>query len=82
MFIRALVPNLNGTTFASLLPNTATMDTNNKKKLIQPRSWIDLDDKDEMQFWCGKFGVSAEEIRRAVKKNGSVVENLENIFSK
>ncbi len=58
------------------------MDTNNKKKLIQPRSWIDLDDKDDMQFWCGKFGVSEEEIRRAVKKNGSVVENLEKIFSK
>lgn len=82
MFIRALVPNLNGTTFASTLLNTATMDTNNKKKLIQPRSWIDLNDNYEMQFWCGKFGVSAEEIRRAVKKNGSVVENLEKIFGK
>ncbi len=57
------------------------MDTD-KNKLFQPRSWIDLNDKDEMQFWCGKFGVSEEEIKRAVQQHGNVVENLEKIFSK
>jgi hypothetical protein len=43
---------------------------------------VDVNDKDEMQFWCSKFGVSELDLRRTVKRTGALVEDVEREFKR
>jgi hypothetical protein len=40
-----------------------------------------LSEKYEVQYWAEKFGVSAEELREAVQKVGTVATDVENYLN-
>jgi hypothetical protein len=56
--------------------------SDNKKNVGSPdRDRINLSEKYEVQYWAEKFGVSAEELREAVQKVGTVATDVENYLN-
>jgi hypothetical protein len=47
------------------------------KRGPQDRSRINLTEKNELQYWANKFGVSTERVRQAVEKVGPSAEAVE-----
>jgi hypothetical protein len=56
--------------------------TDSKKNIGKPdRNRISLSEDYEVQDWSKKFGVSAEELKKAVKKVGSNAKDVEAYFN-
>ena len=50
----------------------------NKDKVGKPdRDRINLSDDYEVQYWSRKFGVSPDELRKAVRKAGPMAKDIE-----
>ena len=57
--------------------------TDNKKNTSKPdRDRISLSEDYEVQDWSKKFGVSAEELKKAVKQVGSMAKDVEAYLQK
>ena len=57
--------------------------TDNKKNTGKPdRDRISLSEDYEVQDWSKKFGVSAEELKKAVKQVGSMAKDVEAYLKK
>jgi Protein of unknown function (DUF3606) len=57
--------------------------TDNKKNTGKPdRDRISLSEDYEVQDWSKKFGVSAEELKKAVKQVGSMAKDVEAFLKK
>ncbi|HXS58097.1 MAG TPA: DUF3606 domain-containing protein [Hanamia sp.] len=57
--------------------------TDNKKNTGKPdRDRISLSEDYEVQDWSKKFGVSAEELKKAVKQVGSMANDVEAYLKK
>ena len=57
--------------------------TDNKKNTGKPdRDRISLSEDYEVQDWSKKFGVSAEELKKAVKQVGSMAKDVEAYLQK
>lgn len=56
------------------------MSYDKNKRFNVTRGWVDVNDKDEMQFWCSKFGVSEVDLRRTVRRTGALEEDVEREF--
>jgi hypothetical protein len=47
------------------------------KRGPQVRSRINVNEDYELRYWCGRFNVSAEELKKAVAKAGPSVDAVE-----
>ncbi len=57
--------------------------SDNKKNIGKPdRDRISLSEDYEVQHWSKKFGVSSEELKKAVKQVGSNATDVETYFQK
>jgi hypothetical protein len=54
------------------------MADNKQNRGQQDRSRINVNEDYELRYWTEKFGVSAEELREAVKKHGTSPEAVRN----
>jgi hypothetical protein len=55
----------------------------NKTKTGTPdRDRINLSEDYEVQYWADKFGVTAEQLTKAVKKVGDAAKNVEEFLTK
>jgi hypothetical protein len=55
-----------------------TMSDNTSLKGVQDRTRINLSEDYEVCYWCEKFGVTADELRAAVKRVGNSAKAVEN----
>jgi hypothetical protein len=58
------------------------MSDNPKQKGRQDRSRINMSEDYEVRYWSKKFGVSAEELKAAVKKVGNSAEAVQKELGK
>jgi hypothetical protein len=54
------------------------MADNRKLKGVQDRARISLSEDYEVRYWCEKLGVTADELRAAVKRVGTSAKGVEN----
>jgi hypothetical protein len=54
------------------------MADNRKLKGVQDRARISLSEDYEVRYWCEKLGVTADELRAAVKRVGTSAKAVEN----
>jgi hypothetical protein len=53
------------------------MADNRKLKGVQDRARISLSEDYEVRYWCEKLGVTADELRAAVKRVGTSAKAVE-----
>ena len=53
------------------------MPDDKSKRGPRDRSRIDIHEKYEVEYWTKKFGVTEEELRRAVERAGTSVADVE-----
>lgn len=58
------------------------MSDDKSKKGPQDRSRISTSEDYEVRYWCEKFGVTAEELKAAVKKVGNSAAAVERELAK
>ena len=58
------------------------MPDDKTKKKPQDASKINLGQSYEINYWCGKFGCSEEELKKAVRTVGTSKEDVEGYFNK
>jgi hypothetical protein len=58
------------------------MSDDKSKRDFRDRDRINPEEKYEVQYWSEKFGVSAEELKKAVKHAGPMVKNVEAALKK
>jgi hypothetical protein len=58
------------------------MPDDKTKRSAQDRSRINVNEKYELEYWKKKFGVSEEELRKAVQRVGPSVDAVERELNK
>jgi len=48
-----------------------------KMKDFRNRDHINTDDKKELEYWCEKYNVAPEEIKKTIVEVGSLVKDVE-----
>jgi hypothetical protein len=54
----------------------------NKSKTAAHRKRINVHDHQELQYWSHRFGISPEELKRAVRKTGAMAEDVARALGK
>jgi hypothetical protein len=57
------------------------MADNKSLKGVQDRTRINLSEDYEVRYWCEKFGVTADELKAAVKRVGNSAKAVESELS-